>query len=76
MSSKSIEKKFVKIEYKEEDYFDLKRAVIPFSLFFLKDKQNIYDGSEKIPFNRRDPLYKTILLHEFSDSIKNTKNKT
>lgn len=71
MSSKSI-KKFVKIEYKEEkEFFDLKRVVTPFSLFFLKDERYIYDGSEKIPFSRRDPLYKTILLQEFSDSLRN-----
>ncbi len=76
MSSRSIKKKFVKIEYKEEaEYFDLKRVVIPFSLFFPKDERFIYDGNEKIPFNKRDPLYKTILLQEFSDSIRNTKNK-
>ena len=73
MSSKSI-KKFVKIEYKEEEeFFDLKRVVTPFSLFFLKDERYIYDGSEKILFSRRDPLYKTILLQEFSDSLRNIK---
>jgi hypothetical protein len=77
MSSRSIKKKFVKIEYKEEaEYFDLKRVVIPFSLFFPKDEIFIYDGNEKIPFSKRDPLYKTILLREFSDGVRNTKNKT
>lgn len=76
MSSKSIEKKIIKIEYKEEDeYFDLKRVVTPFSLFFLKDERYIYDGSEKIPFNKRDPLYKTAFLHEFSNSLRKTKGK-
>lgn len=70
MSSKSIEQKFVEIEQKEEEYFDLRRAIIPFSLFFLKDEQFIYEGNEKIPFSKRDPLYKTILLQEFSDVIK------
>jgi len=75
MSSKSIDKKFVLTEYKEEEIFNLKRVIIPFSLFFLKDERLVYDGSEKIPFSKRDPLYKTILLHEFSDSIRNTKKK-
>ena len=68
MSSKSIDKKFVKIdEYKDEEFFDLKRVIIPFSLVFLKVGKFIYDGSEKIPFSRRDPLYKKILLNEFRD---------
>ena len=70
MSSKSIEKKFVEIEQKEEEYFDLKRVIVPFSLVFLKGEQFIYNGTEKIPFSKRDPLYKTILLQEFSDVIK------
>ncbi len=66
MSSKSPEKRFVKFEYKEEDYFDLKRAIIPFSYIFRKDEKFIYDGSEKMLFSKRDPLYKDILLREFS----------
>jgi len=68
MSSKSEEKKFITIEYiEEEEGLDLKRIVIPFSYYFRKDKSFIYDGSEKIPFSKRDPLYKNILLREFSD---------
>ncbi len=66
MSSKSIDKKIVEIdEFKDEEYFDLKRVMVPFSLVFLKDEQFIYDGKEKIPFSKRDPLYKKILNNEF-----------
>ena len=66
MSSKSIDKKFVKIdEFKDEEYFDLKCVIIPLSLVFLKTEQFIYDGTEKIPFSKRDPLYKKILNNEF-----------
>ena len=75
MSSKSIEKNFVEIEQKEEEYFDLKRVVIPFSLVFLKNEQFIYNGTEKIPFSKRDPLYKAIILHEFSDGKDINKNQ-
>ncbi len=75
MSSKSIKKRFVEIEY-EEEVLNLKRIIIPFSLFFLKDERFIYDGSEKIPFGKRDPLYKTILLQEFSDNVRNINNDT
>jgi len=70
MSSKSLDKKSVKIEFQEEEYFDLKHVVIPFSLVFLKNEKFIYDGSERIPFNKRDLLYKTILLQEFSHCLK------
>ena len=66
MSSKSIDKKIVEIdEFKDEEYFDLKRVIVPFSLVFLKDEQFIYDGTEKIPFSKRDTLYKKILNNEF-----------
>ena len=74
MSSKSIEKKFVKIAYKEKEDLDLKRIIIPFSYYFRKDERFIYDGSEKIPFSKRDPLFRTVLLQEFSDSVKMLKN--
>ena len=70
MSSKSLEKKFITFEglEKKED-LDLKHFVIPFSYYFRKDERFIYDGSEKIPFSKRDPLYRSILLQEFGDSM-------
>ncbi len=70
MSSKSPEKKFVNVEIIEDDNFDPKQVIIPFSLFFLKDEHFIYDGSEKIPFTKRDSLYQTIFLQEFSGNIR------
>lgn len=75
MSSKSIEKKFIEFEQKEEEYFDLKRVIIPFSLVFLKSEQFIYNGTEKIPFSKRDPLYKAIFLQEFRDGKDINKNR-
>jgi hypothetical protein len=70
MSSKSVDKKFVEVENKEEDFLDLKRIIIPFSSLFSKDEKFIYDGTEKLPFSRRDPLYKVILLQEFRGCFK------
>lgn len=67
MSSKSIEKKFVNIEVIEDDNFDLKRVIIPFSLVFPKREHFIYDGSEKMPFSKRDLLYQAIFLNEFNE---------
>ncbi|MFW9896507.1 MAG: hypothetical protein ACFFD7_11940 [Candidatus Thorarchaeota archaeon] len=65
MSSDTKENNVVKVEYKEDEVLDLNPIVIPFSLFFPKKQHDIYDGSEKISFNKRDPLYKAILLQEF-----------
>ncbi|MHA2280732.1 MAG: hypothetical protein ACXAC5_07760 [Promethearchaeota archaeon] len=70
MSSKSTEKKFVKIEEIEEDIINIKLIVIPFSLVFPKKEHFIYDGSEKIPFQKRDSLYQSILLREFRDTVR------
>lgn len=72
MSSKSIEKKFVKIEYEEEDHFDVKHCIIPFSLVFPKGEKFIYNGSEKMAFGKRDSLYQTIFLQEFSGGVRNS----
>jgi hypothetical protein len=75
MSSKAINKKFVKIEFEEEDGFDLNRIIIPFSLFFPKNEHFIYDGSEKIPFSKRDPSFKTIFLQEFTEDVRNIRKR-
>ncbi|MFW9822595.1 MAG: hypothetical protein ACFFE4_06655 [Candidatus Thorarchaeota archaeon] len=65
MSSETKENKFVMVENKEDEFLDLNPFVIPFSLFFPKKHNDIYDGSENIPFNKRDPLYQIIFLQEF-----------
>ena len=66
MSSKSIDKKFQEIvdkDYKEPPLF-IRNVIIPFSVF-RNQQQYIYDGTEKIPFTKRHPLYQTILRNEF-----------
>ncbi len=48
------------------DFFDLSRAIIPFSGFFQKcPRLDVYAGMESILFADRDPEYKNILLSEF-----------
>jgi len=45
--------------------------VLPFSkLIESRDRLDIYTGEETIPFEKRDPLYKSILRKEFSNAIK------
>ena len=49
-----------------DDFFDLSRAIIPFSDLFQKcPRLDVYAGMENILFADRDPEYKNILLSEF-----------
>ena len=67
MSSKSTDKKVIHIEFETKESFEVKDIVIPYSLFFRKQEPFIYSGQERIPFEKRNPLYKSILLNEFRD---------
>ncbi|TFG09040.1 MAG: hypothetical protein EU539_00580 [Promethearchaeota archaeon] len=52
------------------------RLAIPFSsLIEKKSPPDIYDGTESIPFEKRDPLFKSIMRKEFSNALKEF-NKT
>ena len=54
---------------KRDKYFS--QIVIPFSQIFKTYKPiDLYSGKEKIPFNERDPEYRMILNHEFSNLLK------
>ncbi len=61
--------KFYNKEFREEiaeEHYSISKIVIPFSLLFKNYKSyDIYSGTEKIPFNERDPEYKMILKQEF-----------
>ena len=47
------------------------RFIIPFLTVFPDSHPgDIYTGEESIPFEKRDPLYKSILRKEFSNAIK------
>jgi hypothetical protein len=49
-----------------DDFFDLSRALIPFSDLFQKySRLDVYAGMENIPFEERDLEYKKILRTEF-----------
>lgn len=67
MSSRAIDKKYHEIEYDIRESFQIKNLIIPFSLFFGNQDSYIYSGEEKIPFKKRHPLYKVILLNEFKE---------
>jgi hypothetical protein len=65
MSSESIDKRFHDFILKKEVIFNIKDIVIPFTQIFPKNEEFIYNGSEKIPFKNRHPIYKAIFLNEF-----------
>jgi len=56
--------------------FVLSKIIIPFSEV-IRDSHvpDVYAGQEKIPFEKRDPLYQTIMRQEFGDTIKTLKNE-
>jgi hypothetical protein len=48
---------------------------VPFPTIFKKTySKDIYSGNEIIPFDKRDPLYQSILRSEFSEAIKEFNN--
>jgi len=48
-----------------------KNLSVPFSSFIKQKRpKDIYSGVETIPFEKRDPLFKSILRKEFSNAIK------
>ena len=67
MSSKIIEKKIHEIKFEIQESFQVKNIIIPFSLFFMNREEYIYTGEERLPFNKKHPLYKTLLLNEFRE---------
>lgn len=55
----------------------LSKIIISFSEV-MKNSQvpDVYAGYEKIPFEKRYPLYKTIMRQEFADAIRILKTRT
>ena len=52
----------------------LSNIVIPFSeVMGNSNIPDVYEGHEKIPFEKRYPLYKTIMRQEFTDITRKVK---
>ena len=72
-SSKKEEHEPIIIEIMNYDNLNvvLSKILIPFSEVMGNDNvPDVYVGYEKIPFEKRDPLYKTIMRQEFANAIK------
>jgi len=76
MSSQTEKKKnndqlFVEILEYDNVEIILSKIVVPFSKFEkLSSAPDLYSGSEKIPFEARDPLYKSAMRQEFADAMR------
>ena len=59
-----------------EEFIDISTLVIPFSTIFEKlSPSDIYSGNEIIPFEKKDPEFKLILIYEFGNALKEFKKK-
>jgi len=57
---------------KDEAPFNISNSVIGFSNFFKNSRREyIYNGSEKIPFKNRHPIFKSLMTIEFEDAMRN-----
>ena len=55
----------------------LAKIVVPFSKFKkVSSTPDLYSGSEKIPFQARDPLYKSAMRQEFADAMRDFRKGT
>jgi len=69
MSSKIIDTKYYEIDDTLGNPFQVKNIIVPFTSFFGIREKFIYTGEEKIPFQKRHPLYKSIMLDEFREEL-------
>lgn len=61
------------IEVQEYDNIKiiLSKIVVPFSKFEkVSSAPDLYSGGEKIPFEARDPLYKSVMRQEFANAMR------
>ena len=69
MSSRSTKERISEVNYDNEERLNIRRIITPFSVLSPLREEFIYDGTEKIPFHKRDPLYQAILLGEFCNRM-------
>ena len=78
-ASKKEEHESIIIEIVNYDNLDviLSKIVVPFSkVLGTSAVPDVYEGYEKIPFEKRDPLYQTIMRQEFGSVMRILKKET
>ncbi len=70
MSSQTAEGKvviFPSVDTDKEDSINFNKIIIPFSKFGSSQSlEYIYNGNENLQFNERSPVYRKLLLNEFT----------
>ena len=55
----------------------LSKIVVPFSVIAKElGASDLYSGCENIPFENRDPLYKSVIRQEFADAMRVFREKS
>jgi len=75
-ASKKEEREPIMVEIVEYDNFAtvLSKMLIPFSeVMGASSTPDVYSGHERIPFEQRDPTYKSIMKQEFYDAMRSFK---
>ena len=75
-ASKKEEREPIIIEIEEYDNIEtvLSKMIIPFSeVMGASSTPDVYLGHEKIPFEQRDPAYKSIMKQEFCNAMRSFK---
>lgn len=78
-ASKKEEREPIIIEIVEYENIEviLSKVILPFSkVMRASSVPDVYIGYEKIPFEKRDPAYKTLMRQEFADAIRVLKTDT
>jgi hypothetical protein len=75
-ASKKEEPEPINIEIIEYENIEsvLSKIIIPFSeALGAKGTPDVYLGHEKIPFEQRDPVYKSMMRQEFNDAMRSVR---
>jgi len=67
------------VEVQEYDNIEiiLSKIIVPFSKFEKNtNTPDLYSGSEKIPFEAHDPLYKSVMKQEFANAMRVFRKRT
>jgi hypothetical protein len=76
-ASKKEEQESIIIEIIEYENIEeiMSKVIVPFSeVMGTSNIPDVYAGHEKIPFEKRYPLYQTIMRQEFADAMRALKN--
>ena len=75
-ASKKEEREPIIVEIVDYDNIKtvLSKMVIPFSeVVGVSSAPDLYSGDERIPFEQRDPVYKSMMKQEFYDAMRSFK---